>query len=79
MCRRCGDGRAWGRLLNFTTLQAVGPDAFPQRFGIVGDLGQTQNSSVTLRHLTETDPPVRPKRVFELDCRWACAESKTPA
>lgn len=45
-------------MLNFTTLQATGPDAFPQRFGIIGDLGQTYNSSTTLRHLTETDPPV---------------------
>ncbi|KAK9839253.1 hypothetical protein WJX81_004396 [Elliptochloris bilobata] len=57
---RCGDGahNAWSRVLNFTTLQAVGPDAFPQRFGLVGDLGQTQNSSVTLRHLTAANPPI---------------------
>ena len=59
--RRCGDGErdAWSSVRRFTTLQATGPHAFPQRFGIIGDLGQTYNSTATLRHLTKADPPVR--------------------
>ncbi len=44
---------------SFTTLQATGPRAFPQRFGIIGDLGQTYNSTATLRHLAKAEPPVR--------------------
>ena len=41
-----------------TLVQATGPDAFPQRFGLVGDLGQTDNSSSTLGHLIDADLPV---------------------
>ena len=40
-------------------VQATGLDAFPQRFGLIGDLGQTLNSSSTLRHLIDAEPPVR--------------------
>jgi hypothetical protein len=43
---------------SFTTLQAPGPGAFPQRIGLVGDLGQTHNSSATLQHVLASDPPV---------------------
>jgi Purple acid Phosphatase, N-terminal domain len=44
----CGDpGSAahWSPELNFTTLPRVGADAFPLRLGVIGDLGQTANSS----------------------------------
>ncbi len=59
--RRCGDGArdAWSSVRSFATLQASGPHAFPQRFGIIGDLGQTYNSTATLRHLAKSEPPVR--------------------
>lgn len=46
------------RELRFTTPQPRGPTAFPQRIGIIADLGQTHNSSVTLDHLMRSDPPV---------------------
>lgn len=56
---RCGDpDRAWSAELNFTTPQAVSPDAFPQTLGIIGDLGGTYNSSSTLQHLMANKPPV---------------------
>ena len=59
MCR-CGDpDKAWSQELHFDTPQAVSPDAFPQRLGIIGDLGGTYNSSSTLDHLLANKPPVR--------------------
>ena len=68
---RCGDGSraAWSPVLSFTTLQAAGPHAFPQRFALVGDLGQTHNSTATLRHLTNADPPVRLRQARQVSCR----------
>lgn len=47
------------RELRFTTPQPRGPTAFPQRIGVIADLGQTHNSSTTLDHLIQSDPPVR--------------------
>ena len=44
--------------LSFDTTPAISPDAFPQRIGIIGDLGQTENSSSTLAHLIANNPPV---------------------
>ena len=38
---------------------AQGTDNFPTRVGIIGDLGQTFNSSSTLSHLTASNPPVQ--------------------
>lgn len=59
--RRCGDPRVnMSREQSFTTPQASGPTAFPQRIGIIGDLGQTYNSSETLSHLIASEPPVNP-------------------
>jgi hypothetical protein len=46
------------RELSFRMPQPPGPGAFPQRIGIIADLGQTHNSSVTLQHLIASDPPV---------------------
>jgi hypothetical protein len=57
---RCGDPRvAVSEVLSFRTPQAPGPEAFPQRIGLIGDLGQTHNSSSTLEHVLQSDPPVR--------------------
>ena len=57
---RCGDPlAAMSEELSFRTPQAPGPAAFPQRLGLIGDLGQTYNSSSTLRHVLQSDPPVR--------------------
>ena len=58
---RCGD--AAGHMsseLSFMSMSSVSPDAFPQRIGIIGDLGQTYNSSSTLDHLIANEPPVMP-------------------
>ena len=35
-----------------------GTQHFPTRLGIIGDLGQSYNSSTTVQHLTVSDPPV---------------------
>jgi hypothetical protein len=56
------------RELSFTTPQPAGPAAFPQRIGVVADLGQTHNSSVTLQHLIASDPPVHDLK------RWTLSE-----
>ena len=62
---RCGDPlEAMSEELSFRTLQAPGPAAFPQRLGLIGDLGQTYNSSRTLQHVLQSDPPVRAVRVL---------------
>ena len=56
---RCGDSAGQLSLeLSFVTAPAISPDAFPQRIGIIGDLGQTENSSSTLAHLIANEPPV---------------------
>ena len=57
---RCGDPA--GQLsteLSFVSPPAVSPDAFPISIGIIGDLGQTHNSSSTLQHLIANAPPAR--------------------
>jgi hypothetical protein len=36
----------------------VGPQSLPYRLGIVGDLGQTDNSATTLEHLAASKPDV---------------------
>ena len=57
---RCGDPDvAMSGEFSFTTPQPVGPEAFPQAVGVIGDLGQTHNSSTTLQHVLASDPPVR--------------------
>ncbi|EIE18216.1 Metallo-dependent phosphatase [Coccomyxa subellipsoidea C-169] len=56
---KCGDpGVAMSRELRFATPQPPGPAAFPQRIGVIADLGQTHNSSATLQHLIQSQPPV---------------------
>lgn len=57
--RRCGDPQhAMSRELRFTTPQRLSARAWPQRIGVVADLGQTHNSSATLQHLIASKPPV---------------------
>jgi len=56
---RCGDAaKAWSEVMSFKMPKAVGPESFPQSIGIIGDLGQTYNSSSTLDHLIANDPAV---------------------
>ena len=52
---RVGDpapGGAWSRVISFTPPSAGGVGTYPLRLGVLGDLGQTHNSSTTLAHLT---------------------------
>jgi hypothetical protein len=42
--------------LQFKTLKLPGPSNYPQRIGIVGDLGLTYNSTSTFDHLLLNDP-----------------------
>ena len=57
---RCGDpSYGWSTVRSFTTLQASGANEWPQRVGLIGDLGQTYNSSSTLQHLAANKPPVQ--------------------
>lgn len=40
----------------FETLKAPGPNNYPRRIAVVGDLGLTMNSSTTIDHLSLNDP-----------------------
>ena len=54
-----GDGYCWSPLMNFTTVGAPGDRAaYPIRWGVLADLGQTWNSSSTLAHLTANKPDI---------------------
>lgn len=56
---RCGDPAfpdQWSQVMNLTMPRATGPHQFPLRLGIIADIGQTMNSSVTLDHLISSDP-----------------------
>lgn len=55
---KCGDSSllAMSEEHAFETLPLPGPNAFPRRIAVVGDLGLTQNSSTTFDHLTMNDP-----------------------
>lgn len=64
----------WSRLeFSCNLVQATGPDAFPQRFGLVGDLGQTENSSSTLGHLIGAAPPVCGAMPEAVSQQWPCS------
>ncbi|KAK9915993.1 hypothetical protein WJX75_007091 [Coccomyxa subellipsoidea] len=41
---------------SFRTPPLTGPSSFPYRLGLIGDLGQTENSAQTLDHLTASNP-----------------------
>lgn len=42
----------------FMTLPSSGPDLYPRRIGVVGDLGLTSNSTTTIDHLAMNDPSI---------------------
>ncbi|KAE9352150.1 hypothetical protein PF008_g5598 [Phytophthora fragariae] len=49
---QCGDeAGGWSTVYSFKTAVPVGSEA-PQTFGVIGDLGQTEYSEQTIRHLT---------------------------
>ncbi|PRW44351.1 purple acid phosphatase 23 isoform X1 [Chlorella sorokiniana] len=48
------EAHGWSEELSFTTLRR----GFPMRLGMVGDMGQTANSSATLNKLKASDPDV---------------------
>ncbi|GAV70782.1 Metallophos domain-containing protein/Metallophos_C domain-containing protein, partial [Cephalotus follicularis] len=54
----CGDGSisAMSEESVFETLALPGPNFYPPRIAIIGDLGLTSNSSTTIDHLIENDP-----------------------
>lgn len=54
---RGGNNATWSPEYNFTTLPA-GEAAFPLRLGLIGDGGQTYNSSATYEHLLADNPQV---------------------
>ncbi|CAL8470424.1 g9966 [Coccomyxa elongata] len=41
---------------SFRTPPVTGPTSFPYRLGLIGDIGQTENSAETLDHLTASSP-----------------------
>ena len=54
---RCGDpDQGWSEERAFTTAPRVGAGALPYRLGLVGDLGQTEDSLATLDHLAASAP-----------------------
>lgn len=55
---RCGDSSlsAMSNEYFFETLPLPGPNSYPRRIAVVGDLGLTYNSTTTIDHLTRNDP-----------------------
>ncbi|GLT56413.1 hypothetical protein SLA2020_294560 [Shorea laevis] len=55
---KCGDSSlpAMSEEHIFETLSLPGPNSYPSRIAVIGDLGLTSNSSTTFDHLTENDP-----------------------
>ncbi|GLU08740.1 hypothetical protein SLE2022_256330 [Rubroshorea leprosula] len=55
---KCGDSSlpAMSEEHIFETLSLPGPNSYPSRIAVIGDLGLTSNSSTTIDHLTENDP-----------------------
>jgi len=47
---QCGDSTTMSATFAFTTPPQVGPTA-PFRFGVMGDMGQTNNSAATMQHI----------------------------
>ncbi|EIE27096.1 Metallo-dependent phosphatase [Coccomyxa subellipsoidea C-169] len=53
----CGDPElGMSPEFSFRTPPLTGPKSFPYRLGLIGDLGQTENSAQTLDHLTASNP-----------------------
>ncbi|XP_077227522.1 purple acid phosphatase 23 isoform X2 [Tasmannia lanceolata] len=55
---KCGDSSlsAMSQENVFETLPLPGPNTYPHRIAVVGDLGLTGNSTTTVDHMTENDP-----------------------
>ncbi|KAK6914223.1 Calcineurin-like phosphoesterase domain, ApaH type [Dillenia turbinata] len=55
---KCGDSsiRAMSDELVFETLSLPGPNSYPHRIGVIGDLGLTSNTTTTIDHLIKNDP-----------------------
>ncbi|KAL2923188.1 Purple acid phosphatase 23, partial [Bienertia sinuspersici] len=55
---KCGDSSipAMSEEHTFETLPVPGPDAYPRRIAVIGDLGLTHNSTTTIDHVTLNDP-----------------------
>lgn len=55
---KCGDSSvpALSEEHSFETMPLTGPNSYPSRVAVVGDLGLTSNSSTTIDHLTRNDP-----------------------
>ncbi|GAB4843708.1 Purple acid phosphatase 23 [Ancistrocladus abbreviatus] len=55
---KCGDSSipAISEEYTFETLPLPGPNMYPRRIGVVGDLGLTSNTTTTIDHLTQNDP-----------------------
>ncbi|CAK9185395.1 unnamed protein product [Ilex paraguariensis] len=55
---KCGDSSlpAMSEEHAFETLTLPGPDSYPHRIAVVGDLGLTSNSTTTIDHMIENDP-----------------------
>eukprot|EP00755_Sulcionema_specki_P006444 Sspe_Gene.35491::Locus_17189_Transcript_1_1_Confidence_1.000_Length_2057::g.35491::m.35491 len=49
---KVGGAAGWSSELSFTTLPAVGKET-PLTLALIGDLGQTENSSMTVQHIAE--------------------------
>lgn len=55
---KCGDSSipAMSEEHTFVTLPSTGPNNYPSRIAVIGDLGLTSNSTTTIDHLTKNDP-----------------------
>ena len=55
---RCGDPSipAMSDMYHFKTMPVSGPQSYPNRIAIVGDLGLTYNTSATVSHLISNKP-----------------------
>lgn len=55
---RCGDSSipAMSEEHVFETLPLPGPNVYPRRIAVIGDLGLTHNSSTTIDHVVQNDP-----------------------
>ncbi|KAF5959999.1 hypothetical protein HYC85_001208 [Camellia sinensis] len=42
----------------FETLPSPGPNSYPRRIVVIGDLGLTSNSTIIIDHLIQNDPSI---------------------
>lgn len=55
---KCGDSSiaAMSDEYSFRTLPSVGPNSYPSRIAVIGDLGLTSNSTSTIEHVMRNNP-----------------------